>query len=348
MALDLTEIAARVALPDEGARRRAADLVEEHSPQEGSLGRLGELGIWLAATQGRCPTALLERVRLVVFAGDHDTTETDAPDTAATVRALLAGAGRTNVLAELAGSSTRVVDVAVDGTGLPAAVTRHKVRRGSGRIDIEDALTRAEASAAFTAGVSVADDEVDSGADLLVAAGLGAGGALSAWTLATLLTNKDVASVIGIRSVADDRAWMHSCAAVRDAARRGRRVLGDRGDMIDLLAAVGGAEIAALTGFVVQSAVRRTPVVLDGLVTCAAAVVARRVSTRVTRWLVAGHRSPDPGHAALVERLRLTPVVDFEIGVDDGVGALLAVPPLRSAAALLASLGSPGPEPKTG
>jgi nicotinate-nucleotide--dimethylbenzimidazole phosphoribosyltransferase len=109
--------------------------------------------------------------------------------------------------------------------------------------------------------------------------------------------------------------------------------------MIDLLAAVGGADLAALSGFVSQTAVRRTPLVLDGLVSTAAAAVAHRIGRRTTRWLVAGHRSADPGHAALLDTLRLEPLVAYEVGRDDGTGALLAVPHLRAAAALLADPG---------
>ena len=107
--------------------------------------------------------------------------------------------------------------------------------------------------------------------------------------------------------------------------------------MIDLIAAVGGADLAALTGFVSQSSPTQTPLVLDGLVSTAAAAVAQRIGRRTTRWVVAG--SADPGHAALLETLRLEPLVAWE-GRDDGVGALLAVPHLRAAAALLAEPGA--------
>jgi nicotinate-nucleotide--dimethylbenzimidazole phosphoribosyltransferase len=341
VALDLPELASAVPLPDDAAQRRARSALDELAP---SFGRLGELSTWLAGAQGRFPTMPLDRVRLVVFAGDHGIAqqEQSTHDTAGIVQATVRGTTTTNALAEQTGAGVRVVDVAVDadGTGLPEAVIRYKVRRGSGRVDLEDALTRAEAEAAFVAGVAVADEEVDGGADLLVIGGLGVRGDVSAATIAALLTGKDVPSVVGHGSPPDDRAWMRRCAAVRDAARRGRRVMAQGHDMIDLLATVGGADLAALTGFVVQSAVRRTPVVLDGLVTCAAAVVARQVNSRVPRWLVAGHRSPDPGQSALLDRLRLTPVVDFAIGLDDGFGALLAVPPLRAAADLPSSLGA--------
>jgi len=342
MSFDLSDRAARIPLLDEASRGRArARLGELHAPP-GSFGRLGELAAWMAAVQGRCPTAALTRVRLVCFAGDHGIAAgnvsaqplTATPDR---VRDLL-GSGSTAVLADLTATGVRVVDVAVDADArrLPPQVRGHRIRRGSGRIDVEDALSRAEAEAAFGVGVSVADDEVDQGADLLVAAGVGAASSTPAATLVAVLTGKEVAAVVGRGSGVDDRGWMRKCAAVRDAARRGRRVLAGGGDMIDLLAAVGGADFAALAGFVSQSAVRRTPLVLDGLVSTAAAAVAHRIGRRTLRWSVAGHASADPGHAALLDTLKLKPLVTFEIGRDDGTGALLAVPHLRAAAALLA------------
>ncbi|HET6729501.1 MAG TPA: nicotinate-nucleotide--dimethylbenzimidazole phosphoribosyltransferase [Jiangellaceae bacterium] len=350
MALDLSDRAARIPLLDESVRRQARARLAGLDAARGSSGRLGDLAAWIAAAQGRCPTTALTRIRLACFAGDHGIAvagvsaqpPTATPDR---VRGLL-GTGPPGILADLAATSIRVVDVAVDAdsTRLPPEVEDRRIRRGSGRIDVEDALTREEAEAAFGVGTEVADDEVDRGADLLVATGLGVASSTPAATLAAVLTEKEVAAVVGWGSLVDDRDWMRKCAAVRDAARRGRRILASKGDMIDLLAAVGGADLAALTGFVSQSALRQTPLVLDGLVSTAAAAVAQRIGRRTTRWVIAGHRSADPGHAALLDALRLEPLVDYGMGRDDGMGALLAVPHLRAAAVLLAE---PGAEANT-
>ncbi|HJU97246.1 MAG TPA: nicotinate-nucleotide--dimethylbenzimidazole phosphoribosyltransferase [Jiangellaceae bacterium] len=345
MPINLADRAARIPLPDEAVRRRARARLTQLDAARGASGRLGDIAVWIASAQGHCPATALTRIRLACFAGDHGIAAagvsaqppTTTPDR---LRDLL-GSGATGMLADLAAVGVRVVDVAVDAdaSSLPAEVEDRRIRRGTGRIDIEDALMRDEAEAAFGLGVAIADDEVDRGADLLVATGLGVASSTPAATLAAVLTGKEVAAVVGRGSEVDDRVWMRKCAAVRDAARRGRRVLTGRGDMIDLLAAVGGADLAALSGFVSQSAVRRTPLVLDGLVSTAAAAVAHRIGRRTTRWLVAGHRSADPGHAALLDTLRLEPLVDYEVGRDDGTGALLAVPHLRAAATLLAEPG---------
>ncbi|HSK27170.1 MAG TPA: nicotinate-nucleotide--dimethylbenzimidazole phosphoribosyltransferase [Jiangellales bacterium] len=340
--LDLVGITGAVDLPDEDARAAAQQRLDSLAKPPGALGRLEELAVWLAGVQGRCPTTPLERVRVVVVAGDHGIAAGGVsaypPEvTALMVRAVLAGGAAVNALARVAGATVRVVDLAVDDdlAGAPEEVTRHKVRRGSGRIDVEDALTAEEAEAAFRAGIAIADEEVDAGADLLVPGDMGIGNTTPASTLVALLTGTEVVQVIGRGTGIDDEQWMRKCAAVRDAARRGRP---RQGDMLDLLAAVGGADLAAMTGLLLRAAARRTPVVLDGLVVSAAALVAQRLSYRVTRWFVAGHRSAEPAHTAALTRLGLTPLVEHGMRLGEGTGALVAVPQLRAAAEVLGGM----------
>jgi nicotinate-nucleotide--dimethylbenzimidazole phosphoribosyltransferase len=244
--------------------------------------------------------------------------------------------------------------VAVDcdpGT-LPAEVVRHRVRRGSGVIDREDALTAEEAERAFRAGMAVADEEADAGTDLVVLGDLSVGGTTVAATLIAALCGTDASVVTGRGGMpVDDLAWMRKCAAIRDALRRARPVLGDQ---LELLAAVGGADLAALTGFLLQSAVRRTPVILDGVVTSAAALVAQRVAFRAPDWWVCGQVSGEPGQAKALDRLAMEPLLDQGVRVGEGLGALLALPLVQAAAALSGTLpeqrqgpgAEPGPAPE--
>lgn len=340
--LDLAAIAAGVVPPDETARAAALARQDRLTKPAGALGRLEELSVWLAGVQGACPTRPIERARVVVFAGDHGVARRGVsaypPEvTAQMVRSFVAGGAAVNVLARVAGATVRVLDLAVDAdlSDLPPGVTAHKVRRGSGDIAVEPALTLAEAERAFRAGLAVADEEVDSGADLLVPGDMGIGNTTPATVLVALLTSSDLASVVGRGTGVDDAAWMVKCAAVRDAARRGRPL---RADPVALLAAVGGADVAAMTGFVLQAAVRRTPVLLDGVVSGAAALVADRICSTARRWWLAGHRSTEPAHAAALARLRLDPVVDVGLRLGEGTGALVALPVLRAAGALLAEM----------
>lgn len=339
-AVDLAALAALVELPDEHATAAARVRQQQLAKPAGALGRLEDLACWLAGVQGRCPPTPPHRVRVVVFAGDHGVaaggvSAYPAHLTAAMVRTMIDGGATINALARRIGAGVRVLDLSVDaepGT-FPADVTRHKVRRGSGRIDREDALTAAEAAQAFAAGMAVADEEVDAGADLLVPGDMGIANTTPAAVLTAALTGEDVAAVVGRGTGIDDAGWMRKTAVARDALRRARPRLGDP---IDLLAAVGGADLAAMAGFLVQAAVRRTPVVLDGVVSGAAALVAARVAYRAPRWWLAGHRSPEPAHAAALRRLGLEPVLDLEMRLGEGTGALLAVPVLAGAAAALA------------
>lgn len=203
---------------------------------------------------------------------------------------------------------------------------------GVGVRQVDPPGDQADAVAGVRAGMAAADAEIDAGADLLV---LTAGGdPVPAMALVALLAHAEVASVVGHRPGMDDRDWMRTCAAVRDTARRARPVTGD---MLPLMATVEAAVTATAAGVLLGAVMRRTPVLLDDLVPCAAALVAQRVSFRAVRWLAAAHRTSDPAHAAALDRLRLTPLLDYALADGLGMGALLAVPHLQVAASLLAA-----------
>jgi nicotinate-nucleotide--dimethylbenzimidazole phosphoribosyltransferase len=133
----------------------------------------------------------------------------------------------------------------------------------------------------------------------------------------------------------DDLAWMRKCAAIRDGLRRARPVLGDQ---LRLLATLAGADLTAMTGFLLQCAVRRTPVIIDGVVSAACALVAQRIAFRSPDWWLAGQASGEPGQAKALDRMSLRPLLDHGVTVGEGAGALLALPLVRSAAALAAEL----------
>ncbi|MFC5144099.1 nicotinate-nucleotide--dimethylbenzimidazole phosphoribosyltransferase [Streptomyces aureoversilis] len=341
--LNLDDFATLIERPDPGVRRDAEERRERLGLRPGALGRLDELAEWLAAAQGAVPVKPVEQVTALVFAGDHGVAKlgvSAGPEggAAVLVKAALAGESAGAVLARRAGARLRVVDMAVDcdPAELPEEVTRHRVRRGSGRIDIEDALTPEEAEAAFRAGMAIADEEADSGTDLVVLGDLSVGGTTAAGTLIGALCGTDASVVTGRGGFGiDDLAWMRKCAAIRDGLRRARPVLGDQ---LELLAATGGADLAAATGFLLQSAVRRTPVILDGVVSAACALVAQRVAFRAPDWWLAGQAGGDPAQAKALDRMALNPLLDHGVTVGEGTGALLALPLVQAAAALAADL----------
>lgn len=341
--LNLDDFTDLIERPDGGLRRDAEARRERQIVPPGALGRLDDLGEWLASAQSAVPVRPVERPKAVLFAGDHGVAELGvsvrpAGGAEQLVRAVLEGGRPVSVLARRLGVPVRVVDMALDCApeSLPEDVVRHRVRRGSGRVDIEDALTLEEAEAAFRAGVAVADEEADSGTDLVALGDISVGGTTPAAVLIAALCGTDASVVTGRGGEPiDDLAWMRKCAAIRDALRRARPVLGDQ---LQLLATVGGADLAAMTGFLLQCAVRKLPVILDGVVSAACALVGQRVAFRAPDWWLAGHDSGEPGQAKALDRMALEPLVDHGVRVGEGAGALLALPLVQSAAALAAEL----------
>ncbi|MFJ1878797.1 nicotinate-nucleotide--dimethylbenzimidazole phosphoribosyltransferase [Streptomyces sp. KS_5] len=349
--LNLDDFSDLIERPDGGVRRDAEARRERQIVPPGALGRLDELGEWLSAAQSAVPVRPIEQPRVVLFAGDHGIAELGvsarpAGGAGELVREILAGGRPVSVLARRLGVPVRVVDMSLDcdPESLPEAVVRHRVRRGSGRIDIEDALTLEEAEAAFRAGAAVADEEADSGTDLVVLGDVSVGGTTAAGVLVAALCGTDASVVTGRGGLAiDDLVWMRKCAAIRDALRRARPVLGDQ---LQLLATVGGADLAAITGFLLQSAVRKLPVVLDGVVVAACALVGQRIAFRAPDWWLAAHDSGEPGQAKALDRMALEPVLDHGVRVGEGAGGLLALPTVQAAAALAAELPEKPEEPE--
>ncbi|MFD2396769.1 nicotinate-nucleotide--dimethylbenzimidazole phosphoribosyltransferase [Prauserella oleivorans] len=333
---------ATVPHPDEIARaeayRRQAALLKPAR----SLGKLEDLGAWIAACQGQSPPRPLRRMRIVVFAADHGiaakgVSANDPELTRELLAAVESGGAAVNVLAAAAGAGVRVVDVGVDR----AEASEFTVRRGSGSIDVEDALTDEETEAAVRAGMRIADAEVDEGADLLVPAELGVGSTTPASAVVAALTGVEPVAVIGRGSGIDDNGWMRKAAAVRDALRRARPMVGDP---LALLRTAGGADLAAMAGFLAQAAIRRTPAVLDGL-PAAAALVAEELAPGARAWWLAAHRADEPAQVMALEHLDLEPVVDLGIRLGGGAGAATVLPALASSVRLLADLPTKDPEP---
>jgi len=329
--------------PDVAAAARARQDMLTKPP--GALGRLEDLSVWVASCQAMCPPRQFQRARVVVFAGDHGVTAAGVsafpPEvTAQMVANFDAGGAAINVLADAAGACVRVVDIAVDvDQPLSPSIGAHKVRRGSGNIAVEDAVSPDEAAAAIDAGRRIADEEVDSGADLLIAGDMGIGNTTAATTLIAALTDSEPVAVVGRGTGIDDDGWARKTAAVRDALYRARGV---SMDPVGLLRVCGGADLAAMAGFCAQAAVRRTPLLLDGVVVTAAALVADRLAPGARQWWQAGHRSTEPAHALALDHLELEPIVDLRMRLGEGTGAVVALPIVRAAVAALASMATFG------
>jgi len=333
--------------PDSAAREEAMARQAVLTKPTGALGRLEDVSIWLAGVQGRCPPLPPRRIRVVIFAGDHGVTAAGVSAypsevTAQMVANFVAGGAAVNVLARGVGAGVRVIDMAVGtdlpGLVLPAEVTRWKVRRGSGRLDIEDALTPEETVQAVNAGKAIADEEIDAGADLLIPGDMGIGNTTPAAVLIGVLTGHDAGLVTGRGTGIDDDGLARKRAVVAAGIERAKGIEGP----LALMQAVGGADIAAMAGFLAQASVRRTPVLLDGLISGAAAMLAQRLAPGSAAWWAAGHRSVEPAHGYALETLGLSPLIDLGLRLGEGSGALVAVPIVAAAADILGGMATFG------
>lgn len=286
----------------DAARSRLAML----AAPPGSLGRLAGLATWLCGAQGVCPPTPLSRVRVLVFAGGRSVVTVDH-----------AGA-----LAQLYGASVRVLD-----RGLDLALDTGSTAERAG------ALSAAELHTAVEAGRAIADEEVDAGSDLLVASGAGAASRDVAAVLVGAALGLEALDVVGTGAGLDDAGWAARVSVVRDGVFRAR---GLAEEPLALLRSVGTADAAALTGFLLQSAVRRTPVLLDGTLACACALLARRLVEGAAQWWLAADRSSDAAQHRALAALGLEPLLELGLDLDDGSGALIALPVLRAAQLLLA------------
>ncbi|TKG72018.1 nicotinate-nucleotide--dimethylbenzimidazole phosphoribosyltransferase [Prauserella endophytica] len=334
----------RITALDESARRLARERIDGLVKPLGALGRVEDLAAWLCAAHGAVPPRPLDDVRVVVFAGDHGVSASAAVSaypreiTAAMVRVFLSGTSGVSVLARQVGAHVRVLDIAVDGDldDVPAEVRAFKVRRGSEPIDTADALASGEAERGFAAGRAVADEEIDAGADLLIPGDMGIGNTTIASALVAATLGVPVPEVVGAGTGVDDDGRARKVAVIEAAlARAGERVR----DPFGLLTALGSACAAATAGFLVQAAVRGVPVLLDGVFSGAAALVAREIAPEAAPWWLAGHRSTEPSQAFALKALGLEPILDLGLRLGEGSGAVQAVPVLRGARAVLAEMG---------
>ncbi|HEV2092231.1 MAG TPA: nicotinate-nucleotide--dimethylbenzimidazole phosphoribosyltransferase [Rubrobacter sp.] len=336
------DLAAEIPPPDEGAVAEARQRHLALSKPPGSLGRLEELGARLAGMAGRCPPPVPENPAVVVCAGDHGVLDRGVSPwpqevTATMVRNFCAGGAAVNAIAKTVGARVSVLDV-----GVAEEIERHpslrgaKVRPGTEDLSRGPAMGREEAARAVLAGAGVAEELVESGGvDLLVTGDMGIGNTTPAAALISAFTGRPPEETTGRGTGVDDETYYLKVGVVREA-------LGlhapDPGDPLGVLAAVGGLEHAAIVGVILMGAACGVPVVLDGVVSDAAALAARALSPDSAGYAVAGHLSAEPGAKIALEELGLEPLLDLGMRLGEGTGGLLAVPLVGAAARALGGM----------
>ncbi len=336
----LEEAVSRIRPPDPDIERRTARVLDAKTKPPRSLGKLEDLACRLAAIRGEVPAVALSPA-IVVAAADHGVVEEGvSPYPQVVTGQMLAnfagGGAAVAVLAREAGARLVVVDAGVieapDVDGVRSEVVDGV--RGTGNIARGPAMPVPIALGLIERGVVLADELADDGVGILAVGDMGIGNTTSASALCAALLPADPAHTCGPGTGLDDAG----VAGKVDVVRRALDANGLRTGSIDptaTLASVGGLEIACLTGVILGAASRRVPVLLDGFVTGAAALVAAALSPDAVGSLVAATRSPEPGHALVLERLGLEPLLDLGLRLGEGSGAALALPLVRSAIAIL-------------
>lgn len=325
--------------PLDGAAAAAArERQEALTKPSGSLGRLEDVSVQLAGIAGQCPPPLPEPAVVAVFAADHGVHAQGVSPwpqevTAQMVANFLASGAAVNAIAEQAGASVCVVDIGV-AADLPVApgLLARKVRPGTADMTAGPAMTEEEARRAAETGISVARELVEAGHRCLITGDMGIANTTASAALIAVFTGATPALVTGRGTGIDDPTWARKVDVVRRALELHRC---DPAAPLGVLAAVGGLEHAALAGFILGGAALRVPVLLDGVIACAAALAARAFAPQVADYLIAGHLSTEPGALRALDALALRPLLDLGMRLGEGSGAVLALPVVAAAARVL-------------
>lgn len=320
------------------AMQQARTLQGHLTKPPGSLGVLEDVGIRLAGIADACPPPLPTPAVVGIFAGDHGVCAQGVSPwpQAVTVQMLMnmaAGGAAINVLTRQQGATTIITDVGVATAhdGHPS-VRQRTVRRGTADLSVGPAMSLEEARAAIEVGIETAQQAIADGARCLLTGEMGIGNTTPSSALVAVFTRAAPADVIGRGAGADDQMMATKTRVVTDALALHRP---DPTDPLAVLAAVGGLEHAALTGFILAAAAHRVPVILDGLIACSAACVAVAFNDDVRGYLVSGHAGAEPGIRLALTHLGLHPLVDLGLRLGEGTGAVLALPLVEAAARVM-------------
>ncbi|PWI19707.1 5,6-dimethylbenzimidazole synthase [Streptomyces sp. Act143] len=331
----LAETVAQIRPLDAKALGEAWERQKRMTKPAGALGMLEIISAQLSGLSRQCPPPIPEPAAVAIFAGDHGVhaqgvTPWPQEVTAQMVANFLGGGAVCNAFASQVGAEVCVVDVGV-AADLPATpgLLPRKVRAGTSDMTTGPAMTREEAKQAIEVGIETARDLVAAGNKALLTGEMGIANTTASAALISVFTDTDPAEVTGRGTGINDETLARKTEVVRRAIEVHQP---DPADPIGVLAAIGGFEHAAMVGLLLGGASLRTPVILDGVSAGAAALVARAIAPEVLAACIAGHRSAEPGHVAALNKLGLRPLVDLDLRLGEGTGALLALPLVQSTA----------------
>lgn len=312
---------------DPTLRQQAQSRLDRLTKPQGSLGRLEELAAAYVAITGEVKPAVPRGV-VFTFAADHGVATEGVSAyprevTPQMVLNFLRGGAGVNILAGHAGVEVRVVDIGVDYEfgSMPGLFSR-KVMRGTRNLSVEPAMTRDQAEQSILVGIDLAAEAVKEGAGLIGTGEMGIGNTTPSAAITAVMTGRPIGEVTGRGTGIDEAGRAHKTAVIQQAIALHRP---HRSDPLDVLAKVGGLEIGGLAGLILGAAAARVPVVLDGFIAGAAALIAVGLAPACREHLIASHRSVERGHQALLDHLGLKPLLDLDLRLGEGTGACLGM-----------------------
>lgn len=323
----LEEILGRIKHVDQGLVEKAQARLDTLTKPKDSLGRLEEFARRMVAITGDMRPKM-DRKIIFTFAGDHGVADEGVSAfprevTRQMVLNFLNGGAGINVLARHAGAEVVVVDIGVDYDFPEDAkgLVRSKVLRGTGNIRRGPAMTRDEAVRCLETGINIATEYARPGT-IFGTGEMGIANTTPSSALIAAFSGAMVEDVTGKGTGIDDHALTNKIEVIKDALRLNRP---DPKDPIDVLAKVGGAEIAGIAGLILGAAAMKVPVVVDGFISTAGALVAYELKPEVRDYMFAAHKSVEKGHRVMLERMNLRPFVDLDLRLGEGTGAALAI-----------------------
>lgn len=331
------EVTARILPLDTQAMQAARMRQDQLTKPQGSLGQLEELSVRLAGIT-RNPRPRFPHKAVMVLAADHGVAAEGVSAypqavTAQMVQNFLAGGAAINVLARQAGARVVIADLGVC-TELPAhpQLLSRKIGYGTRSMTQGAAMSLQEVLTALAVGIELVKDEVQHGLDVVAIGEMGIGNTTAASAIVAAITGHPVADVTGRGTGIDDENWRRKVACIEQALTINRP---NAADPLDVLAKVGGYEIAGLVGVILGAASLQVPIIMDGFIASAAALVATELCPLVRSYLIAAHSSVEIGHRVVLERMELVPLLNLNLRLGEGTGAVLAMHLLDDAVALL-------------
>ena len=325
---------------DKGAMDSARSRQDILTKPQGSLGRLEELSIKLAGIQGRAIPQIRHKV-IFTLAGDHGVVAEGVGNwpqevTAQMVYNFLGGGAGINVLARQVGARVVVVDMGVAAKLEPhPQLVSRKIAPGTQDMFLRPAMTPEQAVRAIETGIELVGSELAKGLDIVGTGDMGIGNTTSSSAICAAMTGEAVAEVTGRGTGITDEQLAHKIEVVKRALAVNRP---DPKQPLDVLAKVGGFEIGGLAGVMLAAAAYRIPIVLDGFISGAAALIAVALAPRLKDFLIAAHVSAEAGHKVLLRHLRLKPLLNLDMRLGEGTGAVLGIFLAEAAARVLAEM----------